>query len=175
DIIDTAAMLQVRDAFDVIRGDLLAAGAACAELCERHRRTPIAGRTLLQQAVPTTFGTKAAQWLAGITRQLDRLRQLRDSAIVLQFGGASGTLASLGPHGLAVSEHLADGLGLGLPDLPWHTERSRVAEIAAAAGITGGVAAKIATDVVLLAQSEVGEVHEAGGADKGRSSTMPHK
>ncbi len=175
DAIDSALMLQMRDGLDLLIGDLLRAAAACAALAERHRGTLMAGRTLLQQALPITFGLKAARWLALITRQLRALRELRSGALALQFGGAAGTLAALGGQGMAVAALLAEELGLALPDLPWHAERDRVASIAAALGVVAGAMAKIAQDLVLLAQTEVGEVSEARAPGKGGSSAMPQK
>ena len=175
DAIDTALVLQMRAGLDLLSDGLLEVGAACASLAERHRRTPMAGRTLLQQALPITFGLKAARWLALVTRQVRRLHELRGEVLVVQFGGAAGTLAWLGEAGMRVTELLAEELGLAVPDLPWHTERDRVAEIAAALGVVAGAMAKIAGDVALLAQSEVGEVSEAAAAGKGGSSAMPQK
>ena len=133
------------------------------------------GRTLLQQALPLTFGLKAARWLALAVRQAAALRELRAGALALQFGGAAGTLAALGDRGMLVAERLAEALDLPLPDLPWHAERDRVASIAAGLGVTAGGLSKIATDLVLLAQSEVGEASEAAAPGKGGSSAMPQK
>lgn len=175
DAIDTAVMLQMREGLDLLIGQLLDACAACAALAERHRRTLMAGRTLLQQALPISFGLKAARWLALTGRQVRALRALRDTALVVQLGGAAGTLASLGDQGLRVAELLAGELGLGAPDLPWHAERDRVAAIAAGLGIAAGAMAKIAGDVTLLAQTEVGEVQEGAEPGKGGSSTLPQK
>ena len=135
DVVDTALMLQVRDAVRVLVEELCAVGSACMSLAKRHGRTPMAGRTLLQHASPITFGLKASHWLALTTRQIQRLEEVRDTSIVVQLGGAVGTLAALGDSGTAVADNLAEELGLPLPDLPWHTDRDRVAEIAAAAGI----------------------------------------
>jgi 3-carboxy-cis,cis-muconate cycloisomerase len=175
DAIDTATMLQVRDGLDLLIARLLDVGAACAALAEQHRHTPMAGRTLLQQALPITFGLKAARWSALVTRQLRALRDVRERALVVQLGGAAGTLASLGPDGLRVAELLAEELDLGFPELPWHAERDRVAEVAAALGIVAGAMAKIANDVALLAQTEVGEASESTQPGKGGSSTLPQK
>jgi 3-carboxy-cis,cis-muconate cycloisomerase len=175
DIIDTALVLQLRDGLDLIEAYLLQLAAACAALAERHRRTLMAGRTLLQQALPITFGLKAARWLGLATRQVRSLRAQRDQALVVQLGGAAGTLAALGAQGLQVAELLAEELGLAAPDLPWHAERDRLASVAAALGVTAGAAAKIAQDLVLLAQSEVGEASAASAPGKGGSSAMPHK
>jgi 3-carboxy-cis,cis-muconate cycloisomerase len=175
DVIDTAFVLQARDALAPIDADLLRVCASCASLTERHRLTLMAGRTLLQQAVPIPFGLKAARWLGLAMRQVLALRTQGAASLVLQFGGAAGTLASLGDRGLAVAEALAGELDLPLPDLPWHAERDRMAALAAALGVTAGAMAKIARDVVLLAQTEVGEVGEAESPGKGGSSAMPHK
>jgi 3-carboxy-cis,cis-muconate cycloisomerase len=175
DVIDTALVLQMRDGLDLLLADLFEIGAACASLAERHRATPMAGRTLLQQALPITFGLKAARWLALVTRQIRKLRSLRAEALAVQFGGAAGTLASLGEAGPRVVALLAEELALPAPDLPWHGERDRVAEIAAGLGILAGAMGKIANDVLLLSQSEVGEVQEGTAPGKGGSSTLPHK
>lgn len=175
DIIDTATILQVRAALPVLLRDLVAAGDACAHLAEDHRLTPMVGRTLLQQAVPVTFGLKAAGWLAGIERQLVATERLADDVLCLQFGGAAGTLASLGDDGLTVMELLGEELGLTVPPLPWHGERSRIGHLAGTLATTSGTLAKIATDVVLLMQNEVAEVSEGSAAGKGKSSTMPNK
>jgi 3-carboxy-cis,cis-muconate cycloisomerase len=175
DAVDTALVLQMRAGFDELIAGVLAIGAACAALAERYRHTPMAGRTLLQQALPITFGLKAARWLALATRQAQRLHELRARVLVVQFGGAAGTLASLGDAGLRVTELLAEELGLAVPELPWHAERDRIGEVAAALGVAAGTLAKIASDVALLAQTEVGEVAEASVAGKGGSSALPQK
>ncbi len=174
DAIDTAMMLQMRDGLGRITGRLLDIAAACAALADRYRHTPMAGRTLLQHAVPITFGLKVARWLALATRLIHRLRDARDQSLAVQFGGAAGTLAPLGNEGIRVMELLARELGLAAPALPWHTERDRIAEVATTLGIVAGGMAKMATDVALLAQTEVGEISTAGAAE-GRSSTMPQK
>ena len=175
DPIDTATMLQVRAGLDLLIGRLLDLGTACARHAERHRATPMAGRTLLQQALPITFGLKAARWLGVATRGVERLRELRRRAPAVQLGGAAGTLASLGPDGARVVDLLAEELDLAAPDLPWHAERDRVAEVAAALGVLAGGLAKLAGDVALLAQTEVGEASEASAPGKGGSSTLPQK
>jgi 3-carboxy-cis,cis-muconate cycloisomerase len=175
DAIDTALMLQMRDGLDLLVGGLLGVCAACAALAEQHRQTLMVGRTLLQQALPITFGLKAARWLALVVRQVDALRERRNRTLAVQLGGAAGTLASLGGNGLLVVELLAEELGLPVPDLPWHTERDRVAEIAATLGVVAGAMAKIAGDVALLAQTEVGEATEGAAPGKGGSSAMPQK
>ncbi len=175
DAIDSAAMLQMRAGLKLLHEDLLTIGTRCAALAQEHRRTLQAGRTLLQHALPITFGLKAARWLALVTRQLQALRQVHDQSLALQFGGASGTLAALGSAGPRVAELLAAELGLPLPDMPWHAERDRIAAIAAAVGIAAGSITKIAHDIVLLAQTEVGEVAEDAATGKGGSSALPHK
>jgi len=176
DIIDTAAMLLARQGLDAILTDMSAAADAAAALADSHARTVMSGRTLLQQAVPVTFGLVAAGWLTGIDDARQELRRVRETRLAVQFGGAAGTLASLGDAGPAVAALLADELGLRLPVLPWHTDRLRIIELAAALAGASAVLGKIARDVTLLAQSEIAEVHEgAGAASRGGSSAMPHK
>ncbi|HEY0630615.1 MAG TPA: lyase family protein [Thermoleophilaceae bacterium] len=168
DIVDSAAMLVARRARDLIEGDLDGVAAACARLAEEHRETSIAGRTLMQSAEPTTFGLKAAGWLDAV---LDARAALRATQLAAQLGGAAGTLASMGGHGPEVLQEFARALGLAEPTLPWHAHRGRVAALGASLAIAAGVLGKIALDVELLAQTEVGEV--ASGS--GESSSMPHK
>jgi 3-carboxy-cis,cis-muconate cycloisomerase len=175
DAIDTALMLQMRDGIDLLVNGLLDVCAVCERLAEQHRYTLMAGRTLLQQAVPITFGLKAARWLALEVRQIYALREHRERSLAVQLGGAAGTLAPLGENGLQVVELLADELGLPAPDLPWHSERDRIAEIAGTLGVVAGAMAKIASDVALLAQTEVGEASEGAMPGKGGSSAMPQK
>jgi 3-carboxy-cis,cis-muconate cycloisomerase len=175
DAIDTAMVLQMRDGLDILEDALRRVAGACAALAERHRDTAMAGRTLLQHAVPITFGLKAARWLALTARLVTRVRDLGARTLVVQFGGAAGTLAVLGPDGLRVTEEMARLLGLAVPDLPWHAERDRVADVAAGLGIVAGSMAKIATDVVLLGQTEVAEASISLPATVARSSAMPHK
>ena len=175
DAIDTALMLQIRDGLDLLLADLYKICTACAVLAERHRYTLMAGRTLLQQALPITFGLKAARWLALVVRQVHTLRRQREHSLTVQMGGAAGTLASLGENGLRVVELLAKALKFPSPDLPWHTERDRIAEIATSLGVVAGAMAKIANDIVLLAQTEVGEVTEGSAPGKGESSALPQK
>ncbi|HYM59015.1 MAG TPA: 3-carboxy-cis,cis-muconate cycloisomerase [Solirubrobacteraceae bacterium] len=174
DILDSAAMLVAHRALGPLLADLAAAADAAAALAREHRATVMAGRTLLQQAVPTTFGLKAAGWLVALDEGAARLRQVRGTRLAVQLGGAAGTLASLGDHGVAVASRLARELGLAEPVLPWHTDRTRPAELAGALGEACGAIGKVARDVVLLSQTEVAEVREGGG-DRGGSSTMPHK
>jgi 3-carboxy-cis,cis-muconate cycloisomerase len=170
DTVDTAAMLVARDARDLVLAELDGAAAACAALAQAHRSTPIAGRTLLQQAVPTTFGAKAAGWLVSL---VEAGRGLRRVELAVQLGGAAGTLAALGDRGLDVRRLLAADLGLVEPALPWHTNRVRVAELGSTLAVAAGAAGKIGLDVALLSQTEVAEVREPAGS--GGSSTLPHK
>ena len=169
DVMDTAAALVARDATRLIAAELDGVAGACADLAARHRVTVMAARTLLQQAVPTTFGLKAAGWLVGVAHARERVAAARLPA---QLGGAAGTLAALGDRGMAVLRAYAEELDLPEPVLPWHTRRLPLAELGAALAVAAGFLAKIALDVLLLAQTEVGEVREP--ADGG-SSTMPHK
>ncbi|HEX8006408.1 MAG TPA: lyase family protein, partial [Trebonia sp.] len=197
DIVDTAAMLLARQAIDATRADLESAADAAAGLADAHRGTLMIGRTLLQQAVPVTFGMVAAGWLAGLDAAVTGLAVARDNRLAVQFGGAAGTLASLGGNGMRVATLFAEELGLPLPPLPWHTERLRIIDVATAMARVAAALGKIARDVTLLAQTEVGEVAEgasdnskmqggapggpasgpAGGSAprRGGSSAMPHK
>jgi 3-carboxy-cis,cis-muconate cycloisomerase len=172
DIVDTAAMLVSRRALDLVLTELDRLADGCAELARAHRGTPMAARTLLQQAVPTTFGLKAAGWLVGALEARRRLATVRGERLAAQLGGAAGTMAALGGDALDVARRYAEELELVVPALPWHANRQRVAELGAAVDAAAGAAAKIGRDIVLLAQTEVGEVAEAAG---GRSSTMPQK
>ncbi len=173
DVLDTAMVLVAGRASTALEADLAGAAAAAAVLARRHRDDPVAGRTLLQQAVPTTFGLTAAGWLTGLDGAADRLAAVREG-LPVQLGGAVGTLSALSGQGLAVRAALAAELGLAEPVLAWHTLRLPVADLAGALGTAAGVLGKIALDLVLLAQTEVGEVAE-GVAGRGGSSTMPHK
>lgn len=170
DVLDTAMVLVARRAVQALVQDLDAAVTAACVLAGAHRDTVVVARTLLQHAVPTTFGLKAAGWAMALDAARTRLSALR---LPVQLGGAAGTLASYGGAGRDVAAALAGDLGLEVPVLPWHTARVPVADLAGALGTAAGVVGKIALDVVLLAQTEVGEVHEAGGG--GGSSAMPHK
>ncbi|HYY77704.1 MAG TPA: 3-carboxy-cis,cis-muconate cycloisomerase [Actinomycetes bacterium] len=174
DVLDTALMLVAGRALGPLLEDLAAAADACARLAAAHRGTVLAGRTLLQQAVPVTFGLKAAGWLAGLDDARRELAALRRHGLAVQLGGAAGTLAALGGDGLAVLGGFARELGLAEPALPWHTDRTRPARLAAELGVAAGVLGKLARDVTLLAQTEVAEVAE-GGEGRGGSSAMPHK
>jgi 3-carboxy-cis,cis-muconate cycloisomerase len=175
DILDTAMGLGARAALELLEDDLVAAGRACATLAQQHRTTLMAGRTLLQHALPITFGLKAAGWLDAITRSIVRLHGVRERELVLQFGGAAGTLASLGDAGPKVEQLLADHLGLPVPALAWHAARDRVAALAGFLTVTAAAVAKISTDVLLMTQTEIDEVAEGAAPGKGVSSAMPHK
>ncbi|MFA9441414.1 3-carboxy-cis,cis-muconate cycloisomerase [Uliginosibacterium sp. sgz301328] len=175
DAMDTAQVLQLRDALAVLDGQLSTLCTACVALAQAHRNTPMIGRTWLQQALPTTFGVKAAGWLSALVRHRQRLLHVRRNALVLQFGGAAGTLASLGDRGVAVARALGRQLDLPVPDMPWHAHRDRIVEVGAAAGLIVGTLGKIARDVSLMMQTEVGEAFEPAAPGKGGSSTMPHK
>ena len=172
DVLDTASMLVARGALDVILGELEGVADGCAALAEAHRTTPMAARTVLQQAVPTTFGLVAAGWLTSILDVRARLEAVRDERLAAQLGGAGGTLAALGADGLAVARTFAEEVGLPEAPLPWHALRVRVAELGAALDVAAGALGKVALDVTLLAQTEVGEVAERQG---GGSSAMPQK
>ena len=178
DVLDTALVLLARRAIEIIEGDLAAAADAAARLARTHRDDVVMGRTLMQQALPTTFGLKAAGWLVALDGARQRLRAV-DAGLPVQYGGAVGTLAASGGAGVALRAALATDLGLVPTPIAWHTVRLPIADLAAALGAAAGVVAGVAVDVVLLAQSEVGEVTEAGegssGGARGGSSAMPHK
>lgn len=175
DVMDTGLVLQLREAFRVIEADLARAMAAAAALAKVHRDTPMAGRTWLQQALPITFGLKMAGTLDALMRHRDRLAEARPRILALQFGGAAGTLASLGDRGPEVARLLAARLDLSLPDTPWHGQRDRILEVAALMAGLVATAAKVARDVALMMQTEIGEVLEPAAPGRGGSSTMPHK
>lgn len=175
DIMDTAVVLQLRDALALVETDLAGVEAALRHHAAAHRDTPMAGRTHLQQALPITFGYKAAVWLSMVQRHRARLRELRPRVLVAQFSGAAGTLASLGDKGLAVQAAYAAELGLAQPDITWHVARDGIAEAVSFLGLVTGSLAKIAVDVMLMMQTEVGEVFEPFVPGRGSSSTMPQK
>ncbi|HJZ66146.1 MAG TPA: 3-carboxy-cis,cis-muconate cycloisomerase [Candidatus Acidoferrum sp.] len=175
DVIDTGLCLQVWRANVTVLGDLDLLCDALASISTEHRLTPIVARTLLQQALPTSFGFIAAGWLDALLRGRARILALQDSALVLQFGGAVGTLAALGLHGPDVAKLLAEELSLPLPSVPWHSHRDRIGEIASAFGMLSGTLNKIAHDLSLHMQTEVQEVAEPHSPGRGGSSTMPHK
>ena len=175
DITDTATVLQIREGLDLIEADLKAISATLAELSRRYRDTPVIGRSNLQQAIPVTFGFKTASILAGIERQRERLAQLRPRVLMGEFGGACGTLASLERGALETQAGLMQELGLGQPDIAWHTVRDTIAEVGAFLALVGGSLGKIAMDVKLMMQHEVGETYEPYAPGRGSSSTMPQK
>jgi 3-carboxy-cis,cis-muconate cycloisomerase len=175
DIVDTAAMLVARRALGPLLDDIGAAAEAAARLAREHGDSVMTGRTLLQQAVPITFALKAAGWLVALDEAAERLEHVRGRRLAAQLGGPTGTLASLGERGPEVLAAFARRLGLAEPVMPWHTDRTRLAELAGALGEACGAIGKVAADVVLLAQTEVAEVAEGGGPGRGGSSSMPHK
>lgn len=175
DIMDTALVLQMRQGLALIRGDLVATNMAFAQMARAHRDTLMAGRTHLQHALPVTFGMKVAVWLSPLISMVERLDQLRPRVERVQLGGAAGTLASLGTQGLMVQEELARELGLAPCDIPWHASRDGVAEAVNFLGLLCGALSKIATDIILLMQTEVAEVNEPHVPGRGGSSTMPQK
>ncbi len=176
DITDTATVLQIRSALELVEQDLKATMQALADLAKKHRDTPMIGRSNIQQAVPMTFGYKVAVWLAGLQRQAERLTQMKPRVLIGEFGGAVGTLASLGEHGLPVQQGMMQELGLAQPPIAWHTVRDTIAEVGCFLGNLCGSLDKIATDVKIMAATELAEVQEPdGGGGRGASSTMPQK
>lgn len=175
DVMDTALVLQLRDVCALLDQGLGRLAKALATLASRHRDTPMVARTVMQHALPTTFGLKAAGWLGAVTRHRIRLGEIGPRLITLQFGGAAGTLASLGDRGAEVSANLARELSLTNPAMPWHTARDRIGEIAAFCGLLCGTLGKIGRDVVLMMQTDVQEAFEPPAPGRGGSSTMPHK
>jgi 3-carboxy-cis,cis-muconate cycloisomerase len=175
DIIDTGLVLQLREALAFIDGELARLCEALATQADAHRHTVLPGRTWLQQASPVTLGQKLAASLAAFERDRARLAALRPRLLMVQLGGAAGNLASLGDRGIAVTEALAAELDLGVPETPWHTQRDRMGECAATLGLLTASLGKLARDLALLAQTEVGEAFEPAAAGRGASSTMPQK
>jgi 3-carboxy-cis,cis-muconate cycloisomerase len=175
DAIDTGRVLQLRQALALISSELDLLAIALGELAHKNRTTLVAARTWMQQALPTTFGFKVAGWLDAIDRHRARLAETQERCLVLQFGGAVGTMAALGARGLDVAGNLAKELQLPLPELPWHSHRDRMSEIATTLGLCCGTLGKIARDISLHTQTEVGEVFEPSSNGRGGSSTMPQK
>ena len=175
DITDTATIMQIREALDLIENEIDGIRDALATLAKKYRDTPMAGRSNLQQAVPITFGYKMATLLGAYERHKQRLDELRPRVLVGEFGGAAGTLSSLGKDGLKVQTELMKELKLGQPDISWHTVRDRIAEVGCFLGLITGTCGKIAFDVKLLMQTEVEEVYEPFHQGRGSSSTMPQK
>jgi len=175
DIMDTACVLQLRTVAELFKTRLGEIIRSLSALCSTHRKTILAGRTHSQQALPITFGLKAAAWLAPLLRHSQRLDEILPRLLVIQFGGAAGTLAALGDKGLAVAQGLADELKLGVPMMPWHAQRDSVVEFGGWLSLVTGSLGKLAQDVILLSQTEIGEVGESAEKDRGGSSTMPQK
>ena len=175
DITDTASMLVSRKVLGMILAEVDGISSACARLADEHRATVMPARTVMQQALPTTFGLKAAGWLVSLLEARRRLVEVRSNGLSAQLGGAAGTLASLGDSGLSVLGEFASELGLPEPVVPWHTDRTRIAGVGGALSLLAGVLEKISGDVILMAQTEVGEVAEPAGEGRGGSSTLPHK
>jgi 3-carboxy-cis,cis-muconate cycloisomerase len=171
DVLDSAAMLVTREAITLAAAATSDCAGLAADLAGEHRATPMVARTLMQQAVPTTFGALAAGWAQGLDRAGAQLRRL-SGGLSVQFGGAGGTLAAVHPHGPAIRAALAEELGLADPGSTWHTERTRLAELAAGWGALSMAVGKVATDVIVLSQNEIGEVREGR---PGGSSAMAHK
>ena len=175
DIMDTAVALQVRDALDAVEADVRELRKILAGLAQKHRDTPMAGRTHLQQALPVTFGYKVAIWLAMFDRHQQRLAELRPRVTVVEFAGATGTLASLGDKGFAVQQAMAEELKLGVPVTTWHVARDGLAEAVNLMAIVTGSLGKIALDIMIMASTEFAEVYEPFVKGRGASSTMPQK
>jgi 3-carboxy-cis,cis-muconate cycloisomerase len=175
DIMDTARVMQIRASLEILEKSLDGVIQHLARLADKHRRTLMAGRTHSQQALPIPFGLKVAEWLAPLVRHRQRLAEMKPRILVVQFGGAAGTLAALGERGTAVQEALAAELNLNMPPMPWHTQRDGFAELASWLSLVSGSLAKMAQDIILMAQSEVGEVRESAAPTRGGSSTMPQK
>jgi 3-carboxy-cis,cis-muconate cycloisomerase len=175
DVIDSATVLQLRETIAIVLNSLAHAGDAAAALAERHGTTVLAGRTWLQQATPITFGLKAAGWMSALDRVHASITAALSRALVLQFGGASGTLAALGDRGPDVATAMGAALGLAVPELPWHAHRDRLAMLACTLGVATGAMGKIARDISLLGQTEVAEAFEGAVDGRGESSTMPQK
>lgn len=175
DAIDTALILQLRRSFALFDQDFRHLVQTLSALAQAHRNTPVVARTWMQQALPTTFGFILAGWLDALLRHEARFNEIRARALTLQFGGAVGTLASLGDRGLSVAKALADDLHLSLPVTPWHSHRDRLAEVATTVGLCCGTLAKIARDISLHSQTEIAELSEPLAAGRGGSSTLPHK
>jgi len=175
DAIDTALVLQLREALALIYGDMQKLCDALSKMADEHRLTPIVGRTWMQHAVPTTLGIKFAGWLDALARHRERFREMQNRCLVLQFGGAAGTLAALRSQGGIIAKHLSEQLKLPLPQLPWHTHRDRLSEIATTLGLLTASLGKIARDISLHMQTEIDELREPAEEGRGGSSTMPHK
>src|ERR671926_1389563 len=175
DITDTATVLQIREALVIVERELAAISAAMARHAKTHRDTPMIGRSNLQQAIPVTFGYKMAGLLSAIERHRERLAQLKPRVLMGEFAGAAGTLASIETGAMETQAGLMAELGLAQPVIAWHTIRDTIAEVGCFLGLVGGTLGKLATDVKLMMQTEVGEVYEPYAPGRGSSSTMPQK
>lgn len=175
DVIDTVLMMQLKQGIAQCRADLDQLTSQLAGVAKTHEHTPMMGRTLLQQALPITFGDKVTGWLDGLLRTAERVDQIAKEDIVIQLGGPVGNSVSLGEHGSGIRAQMAELLGLGNTAHAWHTQRDRISSIAATLGILNGLLGKLGNDIVLLMQTEVGEVREGAAEGKGGSSSMPHK
>jgi 3-carboxy-cis,cis-muconate cycloisomerase len=175
DIMDTALVLQLRDGLKIIEDDIAALRGILADLSTRYRDTPMAGRTHLQQALPITFGYKAAVWLSSVDRHIERCEQALPRILVGEFAGAAGTLASIGKGGLEMQKLFCEELGLGQPSMTWHVARDGIAEAVTLLGLITGTLGKIATDIIMMSATEFGEVSEPFVPGRGASSTMPQK
>jgi 3-carboxy-cis,cis-muconate cycloisomerase len=175
DIMDTANVLQLRSALDIVDRDLKELRDCLADLARKYRDTPMAGRTHLQQALPITFGYKAAVWLSSIDRHIERVEQALPRILVGEFAGAAGTLASIGEGGLEIQKFFCEELGLGQPSMTWHVARDGMAEAVTLLGLITGTLGKIATDIMMMSATEFGEVSEPFVPGRGASSTMPQK
>ena len=175
DTIDTALVLQLREALPLISADLEKLCDRLAKMADQHRHTPIVARTWMQHAIPTTLGIKFAGWLDALVRHRERFHEMQTRCLVLQFGGAAGTLAMLGSQAEVICKHLSEQLKLPLPQMPWHSHRDRLSEIATTLGLLTGTLGKIARDISLHMQTEIDELREPAEEGRGVSSTMPHK
>ena len=175
DIMDTGNVLQIRAALSIVARDLREIGNILADMAKKYRDTPMAGRTHLQQALPVTFGYKAAVWLSSIDRHIERIEQARPRVLVGEFSGAAGTLASIGEGGLEMQKLFCEELGLNQPSITWHVARDGIAEAVTLLGLITGTLGKIATDVMMMSATEFGEVSEPFAPGRGASSTMPQK
>lgn len=175
DIMDTGNVLQIRAALSIVARDLKEIGDILADMAKKYRDTPMAGRTHLQQALPVTFGYKAAVWLSSIDRHIERIEQARPRVLLGQFSGAAGTLASIGKGGLELQKLFCEELGLSQPSITWHVARDGIAEVVTLLGLVTGTLGKIATDIMMMSATEFGEVSEPFVPGRGASSTMPQK
>jgi 3-carboxy-cis,cis-muconate cycloisomerase len=175
DTIDTALVLQLREALPLISAELEKLCDRLAKMADQHRHTPVVARTWMQHAIPTTLGIKFAGWLDALVRHRERFHETQNRCLVLQFGGAAGTLATLSSQGSIIAKHLSEQLKLPLPQMPWHSHRDRLSEIATTLGLLTGTLGKIARDISLHTQTEIDELREPAEEGRGVSSTMPHK